>query len=81
MRIYPRSTLKRLIRANLSEDQASRLSKDVDVYVYLAFLMYLKRLSNESRLRMQADVVAGITSSRKRMQKRHVVGARRRIRM
>lgn len=63
--------MRRLIRSHLPPHL--RLSgSNTDVLVYLAYLLFLHKLANESRLRMQMEQPRNRTISR-----RHVVGAGR----
>ncbi|KIS72228.1 uncharacterized protein UMAG_11452 [Mycosarcoma maydis] len=77
MKLPSRSLVKKLIRAHLPPN--TRLSKTADLYVMLAFLIYLQRLANESRLAQQIDLSNGLKVSRA-ITRRHVNGARRRVR-
>ncbi|SPO39374.1 uncharacterized protein PSFLO_04855 [Pseudozyma flocculosa] len=75
MKLPPRSLVKRLIRSHLPA--SARLSKNADLYIALAFLLYMQRLANETRLTHQIDLSNGIRGP---LAKRHVAGARRRVR-
>ncbi|PWZ01368.1 hypothetical protein BCV70DRAFT_72735 [Testicularia cyperi] len=77
MKLPARSLVKKLIRAHLPNN--TRLSKTADLYVMLAFLIYLQRLANESRLAHQIDVSNGLRGSRT-IARRHIHGARKRVR-
>ncbi|PWN92915.1 hypothetical protein FA10DRAFT_263648 [Acaromyces ingoldii] len=73
MKVYQRETMRRMIKSHLDEDQ--RLSSEADILFFLAYQLFLRRLADEARVRMQYDAAAGITSSKRSMSKRHVVGA------
>lgn len=77
MKLPARSLIKKLIRAHLPPN--TRLSKTADLYVMLAFLLYLQRLANESRLAQQIDMSNGLKGSRT-ITRRHISGARKRVR-
>ncbi|KAF9324994.1 hypothetical protein BGZ91_002626, partial [Linnemannia elongata] len=49
-RIYPRSTLKKIFRAH---EPSYQLSKDVDIKIYVLYLLFLQRLSNEASRQAQ----------------------------
>lgn len=77
MKLPARSLIKKLIRAHLPAN--TRLSKTADLYVMLAFLIYMQRLANESRLALQIDLSNGLKGSRS-ITRRHLNGARKRVR-
>lgn len=77
MKLPARSLVKRLIRAHLPPN--TRLSKTADLYVMLAFLIYMQRLANESRMAQQVDLSNGLKGSRT-ITRRHINGARKRVR-
>ncbi len=80
MRTYPRATLKRLVRSHLRIDsQPARLSSQADLYIYLAYLLFLQRLSKESIVAMQIDQASGIPGAKRTMAQRHVRSAARRL--
>ncbi|KAF9156538.1 hypothetical protein BG015_004448 [Linnemannia schmuckeri] len=49
-RIYPRSTLKKIFHAH---EPTYKLSKDVDIKIYVLYLLFLQRLSNEASRQAQ----------------------------
>ncbi|KAG0374812.1 MAG: centromere protein W [Linnemannia gamsii] len=49
-RIYPRSTLKKIVHAH---EPTYKLSKNVDIKIYVLFLLFLQRLSNEASRQAQ----------------------------
>lgn len=73
MRLYSRPLMRRLIRSHLPPHLRLQGS-NTDVLVYLAYLLFLQQLANESRLRMQMERPRSRTILR-----RHVVGAGRTI--
>ncbi|PWN50262.1 hypothetical protein IE53DRAFT_316140 [Violaceomyces palustris] len=83
MRIPPRSLVKRHMKAHLPSNV--RLSKNLDIYVYLSMLIYLKELASETKVSVQMEA-AGIglapplDSSKLIISKRHVRMARERVR-
>ncbi|SPO20325.1 uncharacterized protein UTRI_00724_B [Ustilago trichophora] len=77
MKLPARSLIKKLIRAHLPPN--TRLSKTADLYVMLAFLIYMQRLANESRVAHQIDLSNGLKGSRS-ITRRHLNGARKRVR-
>lgn len=77
MKLPPRSLVKRITRSHLPPNV--RLSKTADLYIMLAFLIYLQRLANESRLAQQIDLSNGLKGSRT-IARRHINGARKRVR-
>ncbi|SPO42536.1 uncharacterized protein PSANT_00219 [Moesziomyces antarcticus] len=77
MKLPARSLIKKLVRAHLPPNV--RLSKSADLYVLLAFLIYMQRLANESRLAHQQDAVNGLKGSAT-IARRHINGARKRVR-
>lgn len=68
-RLYPRSTLKRIIK---SHQPKASLSKNVDVLVYLDYIVFLNKLAIEARIEAQLD-------SDKNIQERHVKRALTRV--
>ncbi|KDN53651.1 hypothetical protein K437DRAFT_271563 [Tilletiaria anomala UBC 951] len=80
MRTYPRATLKRLVRAHLrSKAQPAQLSARADLYIYLAWVVFLRRLARESIVAMQMDADVGVAASTRTMAQRHVRCAARRL--
>lgn len=73
MKTYQREKMRRMIKSHLNEEQ--RLSSEADILFFLAYQLFLRRLADEARVRMQYDAAAGIASSKRSMSKRHVVGA------
>lgn len=67
MKLCPRRTLRRVIQSHLPAD-VRLASKNVDVLIYLAYLVFLQELADESRLRMQMDGAAG-----RQLLRRHVM--------
>ncbi|KAF9580588.1 hypothetical protein BGW38_002698 [Lunasporangiospora selenospora] len=49
-RLYPRSTLKRIINAH---EPSMRLSKNVDIKIYVLYLLFLQRLLAEASRQAQ----------------------------
>ncbi|KAI8599837.1 hypothetical protein EDD21DRAFT_378794 [Dissophora ornata] len=49
-RIYPRSTLKRIIHAH---EPTMKMSKNVDIKIYVLYLLFLQRLVSESSRQAQ----------------------------
>ncbi|KAL1917991.1 uncharacterized protein VTP21DRAFT_3257 [Calcarisporiella thermophila] len=46
-RLYPRSTLRKIIKAHQPKSQ---LSKNADVMIYLDYVLFLKRLATEASI-------------------------------
>ncbi|KAK3829295.1 MAG: hypothetical protein J3Q66DRAFT_324845 [Benniella sp.] len=49
-RIYPRATLKRIIHAH---EPTFKLSKNVDIKIYVVYLLFLQRLVSEASRQAQ----------------------------
>ncbi|KAI7830649.1 hypothetical protein BC939DRAFT_438647 [Gamsiella multidivaricata] len=49
-RIYPRSTLKRIIQAH---EPTMKMSKNVDIKIYVLYLLFLQRLISEASRQAQ----------------------------
>ena len=76
MKLPARSLVKKLVRAHLPP--GTRLSKTADLYIVLAFLLYLQRLASEARIAQQIDLSNGLRASRF-IARRHLNGARKRV--
>ncbi|CDW98847.1 hypothetical protein [Sporisorium scitamineum] len=76
MKLPARSLIKKLVRAHLPPN--TRLSKTADLYVMLAFLIYLQRLANESKVVHQIDLSNGLKGSRS-ITRRHINGAHKHV--
>ncbi|RUS19211.1 hypothetical protein BC937DRAFT_87832 [Endogone sp. FLAS-F59071] len=60
--LYPRSTLKRLVKAHQPKSQ---LSKNADVLLYLDYVLFLNRLATEAR-------IAALKNNDKTVESRHI---------
>ncbi|KAG9303899.1 hypothetical protein G9A89_005809 [Geosiphon pyriformis] len=56
-RLYPRTTLKKILNAH---DPGAQLSENVDLMLYLDYLLFLKTLAEEASLEAQLDGVKTI---------------------
>ncbi|CAG8448907.1 4768_t:CDS:2 [Scutellospora calospora] len=67
--LFPRATLKKIIKSHYNK----ALTKNVDVMIYLDYILFLQRLAEEAN----AEASQGINE--KKIEERHIVAALERI--
>lgn len=79
MRLYSRALLRKIMRAHLPPHMRLH-GPNTDILIYLAYLMFLQNLANESRLQMQMDRASGLGGiSDRQILRRHILGAGRKL--
>ncbi|CAG8543383.1 21980_t:CDS:2 [Cetraspora pellucida] len=67
--LFPRATLKRIIKSHHNRT----LTKNVDVMIYLDYVLFLQRLAEEANNEAKQDL------NEKKIEERHVVAALERV--
>ncbi|CAG8485423.1 3250_t:CDS:2 [Ambispora leptoticha] len=67
--LFPRATLKRIIKSHHNK----ALTKNVDVMIYLDYVLFLQRLAEEANIEANQDL------NEKKIEERHVVAALERV--